>query len=86
MIKRTGQFKRDYKREEKGPHRATLDADFLPVLKLLANNQALPARYCDHPLSGDWKDHWIKGTLPFVVMRCCHTQTIRYSSSHHATR
>ena len=44
MINRTGQFKRDYKREEKGPHRVTLDADFLPVLKLLANNQALPAR------------------------------------------
>ncbi|MBU1666184.1 MAG: type II toxin-antitoxin system YafQ family toxin [Gammaproteobacteria bacterium] len=56
-IDRTGQFKRDYKRESRGQHRATLDADVLPVLKALANDQALGPRYCDHPLSGDWKDH-----------------------------
>lgn len=71
-IKRTGQFKRDYKREAKGPHRATLDADFLPVLKLLANDQALDPRYCDHPLSGDWKDHrdcHIKPDLVLIYLK-----------------
>jgi mRNA interferase YafQ len=56
-IERTGQFRRDHKREAKGQHRATLDADLLPVLKTLATDQMLDARYCDHPLSGDWKDH-----------------------------
>jgi len=36
-IENTGQFKRDYKREAKGKHRATLDADLVPVLEALAN-------------------------------------------------
>jgi mRNA interferase YafQ len=31
QIERTGQFKRDYKREAKGQHRATLDADLVPA-------------------------------------------------------
>lgn len=47
-IERTGQFKRDYKREAKGPHRLTLDADMLPVLKALARDQPLDPRYSDH--------------------------------------
>jgi antitoxin component of RelBE/YafQ-DinJ toxin-antitoxin module len=29
-IEQTGQFKRDYKREAKGPHRQTLASDFAP--------------------------------------------------------
>ena len=37
-IERTGQFKRDYKREAKGQHRATLDANLIPVLMALAND------------------------------------------------
>jgi hypothetical protein len=32
----TTQFKRDYKREAKGLHRATLDADMKPVLQVFA--------------------------------------------------
>jgi mRNA interferase YafQ len=55
-IERTGQFKRDYKRESKGRHRATFDADLVVVLKLLANDLPLQARLCDHALSGEWKD------------------------------
>jgi mRNA interferase YafQ len=35
-IERTGQFKRDYKREAKGPHRATLATDFVAVVKASA--------------------------------------------------
>ena len=31
-IERTGQFKRDYKREAKG-HRAMLDAELMPIVK-----------------------------------------------------
>jgi mRNA interferase YafQ len=71
-IKRTGQFKRDYKREAKGPHRATLDADLLPVFKQLANDEPLAPRYVDHPLSGDWKDHrdcHIKPDLVLIYLK-----------------
>ena len=51
-IERTGQFKRDYKRESKGRHRATIDTDLLAVVALLVSDQPLDARLCDHPLSG----------------------------------
>ncbi len=53
-IDRPGSFKRDYKREAKGQHRATLDSELLPVLKALVTDQPLDARYRDHPLVGDW--------------------------------
>jgi mRNA interferase YafQ len=56
-IERTGQFKRDYKREAKGPHRATLERDFIEVVTALANDQPLAEKHRDHALSGDWKDH-----------------------------
>jgi len=55
-IERTGQFKRDYKRESKGRHMATIDADLLAVLALLANDRPLEDRHRDHALTGDWKD------------------------------
>ena len=56
-IERTGQFKRDYKREAKGKYRTTLDVDLVPVLVTLVNNQPLEPRHCDHALTGEWKDH-----------------------------
>ena len=56
-IERTGRFKRDYKRETKGPHRTTLKSDFIEVLKLLADDRPLAEKYHDHALTGDWKDH-----------------------------
>jgi mRNA interferase YafQ len=56
-IELTGQFRRDYKREAKGRHRATLDADLEAVFEALANDQPLDPRYRDHALTGDWKDH-----------------------------
>ncbi len=56
-IEPTGQFRRDYKREAKGRHRATLDAELEPVIRALANDWSLELRYRDHALAGDWKDH-----------------------------
>ncbi len=56
-IERTVKFRRDYKRETKGPHRATLESDFIEVLKLLANDRPLAEKHRDHALTGDWKDH-----------------------------
>ena len=56
-IERTGQFKRDFKREAKGRHRNTLGIALPQALKLLANDEPLPEHYQDHRLSGDWADH-----------------------------
>ena len=57
-IKYTSQFKRDYKRENKsGSHKNVLDRDLLRLVKLLASNKALPRKYCDHSLGGNWKDY-----------------------------
>ena len=56
-IEWTTQFKRDYKRESKGQHRATLDADLFPVVDALTNDRLLEPRYRDHALTGEWKDH-----------------------------
>ena len=53
-IDRSSAFKRDYKREAKGRHRATLDDDLKPVLVALVTDQPLDGRYRDHDLSGDW--------------------------------
>ncbi|MGD0730635.1 MAG: type II toxin-antitoxin system YafQ family toxin [Terracidiphilus sp.] len=54
---RTARFKKDYKREAKGRHRATLDADLLAVIALLAMDQPLPERFHDHLLTGGYTDH-----------------------------
>ena len=51
-IERTGQFKRDYKREAKGQRRLVLDDALLAVLKLLIADKPVPAKYRDHSLSG----------------------------------
>ncbi len=56
-LEQTGQYKRDYKREAKGPHRHTLMSDFAAVITALANDQPLAEKYHDHMLTGDWKDH-----------------------------
>ncbi|WP_313901173.1 type II toxin-antitoxin system YafQ family toxin [Methylobacterium sp. J-048] len=53
----TGQFKKDMKRERKGRYRATVQADLLQAVNLLAADRPLPAHMVDHPLGGNWKDH-----------------------------
>lgn len=55
-IERTGQFKRDYKREARGRYRATLDRDLVAILTALARDEPLAARHRDHALTGDWSD------------------------------
>lgn len=56
-IERTSQFKRDYKREAKGPHRGLLESDLIHIVTALANDQPLAAKHRDHSLVGEWKDH-----------------------------
>ena len=56
-IDRASSFKRDYKREAKGQHRATLDSELKPVIVALVTDQPLAAKYRDHELNGDWKGY-----------------------------
>jgi len=64
----TGQFRRDFKREKKGQHRATLDADLAGVLDLLAADLPLAPRHRDHALTGDWQDHRDYHVKPDLVL------------------
>lgn len=56
-IEQTTQFKRDYKREAKGPHRQAPASDFSTIITALANDLPLAEKHHDHALTGDWKDH-----------------------------
>ena len=56
-INRIKKFKKDFKRESKGQHRAALDELLVAAVSLLAADAALPEAMRGHPLSGEWKDH-----------------------------
>ena len=56
-IDETRAFRRDRKRERKGPHGARLNDLLRAVLLSLATDQPLPPNYRDHPLTGNWADH-----------------------------
>jgi mRNA interferase YafQ len=68
-IERTTQFRRDYKRETRGRHRAALEAGLASVLVPLINDEPLPERFRDHPLSGEWvgfRDCHVKPDLVLI--------------------
>ena len=67
-IEQTGQFKRDLKRESKGPHRQTLRSDFLALVEALAKDEPLADKHHDHALTGDWKDHRDCHVRPDLVL------------------
>ncbi len=56
-IKQSGQFKRDLKREAKGPYRAALAKNFIEIVRALGDDEQLAEKYHDHALAGEWKDH-----------------------------
>lgn len=56
-IERSTAFKKDYKREMKGLHRATLQNDLIEVSTALATDQPLNKRYRDHALTGNWLEY-----------------------------
>lgn len=56
-IEQSGQFKRDLKREAKGPHRQTLQRELVRLVEALANDQPLAEKHRDHALGGEWQDH-----------------------------
>jgi len=55
-IERTTQFKRDFKREEKGRYKEFLETSLIEVIEPLVSNNVLPDRYFDHALTGQWSD------------------------------
>ena len=67
-IERTGRFKRDYKRESSGRHRASLDGSLMAIVEALANDQPLEPRCHDHALSGEWSDHRDCHVKPDVIL------------------
>lgn len=54
-------FKRDFKRCQKRNYDFSL---LFSVLDDLVNERELDERYCDHSLSGNWKDHRELHILP----------------------
>ncbi len=67
-IEPTGQFKRDFKREAKCPHRQTLQVDFTDIITALANDLPLADKHHDHALTGEWKDHRDCHVKPDLVL------------------
>jgi mRNA interferase YafQ len=53
---RTIEWTTHFKRECKGKYRATLEDVLFPIVESLAKDKLIEARYCDHALSGNWKD------------------------------
>jgi len=56
-IERVKQFRRDYRREQKGPHRTTVNDALAAVLDVLVADPPLDARLSDHALSGHWNGY-----------------------------
>jgi mRNA interferase YafQ len=78
-IDRSSAFKRDYKREESGRHRSTLDAALVSILTALINDDPLEPRYRDHDLSGQWSGYrecHVKPNL-LLIYRKLDTDTLR---------
>lgn len=55
-IVRQSAFKADYKREKKGRHRDTVEANLAEIVELLAADKPLPERCGDHGMGGSLKD------------------------------
>lgn len=78
-IERATSFKRDYKRESKGQHRATLDRELTPGLVALVSDEPLAAKYRGHDLSGDWAGYRECHLRPdlLLIYRKADTDTLR---------
>ncbi len=67
-IKQSRQFKRDLKRESKGPHGKVLQREFVAIVATLAGDESLEIRHRDHALTGEWKDHRDCHVRPDLVL------------------
>ena len=67
-IEITTAFKRDYRRVRASPRHRDIEVLLTRILDLLVADAALPARYRDHPLTGDWHDHRDCHVKPDLVL------------------
>jgi len=67
-IRRSGRFKRDYKREKAGQRGRTLEIQLSEIIRLLAADIPLPHHNFDHSLSGEWRDHRDCHVRPDLVL------------------
>ena len=51
-VKRSGRFKKDFKRFR---HDAVVVSEFTRILSLLIEDCELPEKYSDHPLHNNWE-------------------------------
>lgn len=56
-IEITSAFRRDFKREKRGPFRREIDALVEQIVGLLASDKVLAEKNRDHSLAGEWTDH-----------------------------
>jgi mRNA interferase YafQ len=71
-ISYANRFKKDFKRESRGPHGKTLVELFKAATDSLCADEQLPARYADHALSGEWlgdRDCHIKPDLVLIYRK-----------------
>ena len=71
-IERTSQFKRDYKRESRGRHRAHLDVGLAGIIETLANDHPLEPRHHEHALGGEWtayRDCHVRPDLVLIYLK-----------------
>ncbi|MCC8419113.1 MAG: type II toxin-antitoxin system YafQ family toxin [Rickettsia endosymbiont of Glossina mortisans submortisans] len=68
-IKRTAQFKRDYKREKRRKHGINLDDILLKAVKYLIADTTLPVNMRDHALIGNCRDCHIKPDLVLIYRK-----------------
>jgi len=54
VIRRTSEFKRDYKKAKKQGKDIPM---LLKVIEMLANDEPLPEKHRDHALTGNWIGH-----------------------------
>ncbi len=82
-----GSFKRDFKREGKGQHRAVLNTDLKPVLEALVRDQPLAASYRDHALTGEWegcRECHVKPDLLLIYKKAGHDTLILVRIGSHS--
>lgn len=71
-IERSSQFRRDFRREKRGRHGATIEHELRVLVALLAADESLPERYQDHALLGYWagcRDCHLKPDLILVYQK-----------------
>lgn len=84
-IERTNQFKRDFRRERRGRHRAMLETGLPEVIEQLAADTPLAPALRDHALSGNWsgfRDCHVRPDLVLIYQKTEDTLRLIRLGSH----